>query len=385
MNNTALSADQPRGRAWLATGALGISAFAIVTSELAPVGMLQALAQTFQQTAAQTGQVVTVYGWVAALAALLSVALPARISRKTLLVTLMLLLALASLAAAQAPGFPLFMAARLAGAIAHGVFWALIGSVAVQLVPAEKLGRATAVIFGGVSAASVLGVPLASYLAAVTGWREAFTVISLLALVTACALLRTLPALAPSAAQPLRSCGPLLKNPRLLAVYAATACIISAHFAAFTYVEPLLRDVRHVPAAMIAALLLVSGLAGLAGNVIAGRLIDRHLKPLVCFALLTGAAALGTLALSFAMPLWLTGALLAVWRAGMAIVFVGLQTLLLRRAGAQTAAASALYVAVFNAAIGSGALAGGALLTMIGLPHMVLLAAVIIAAAIALL
>lgn len=204
MNNTALSADQPRGRAWLATGALGISAFAIVTSELAPVGMLQALAQTFQQTAAQTGQVVTVYGWVAALAALLSVALPARISRKTLLVTLMLLLALASLAAAQAPGFPLFMAARLAGAIAHGVFWALIGSVAVQLVPAEKLGRATAVIFGGVSAASVLGVPLASYLAAVTGWREAFTVISLLALVTACALLRTLPALAPSAAQPLR-------------------------------------------------------------------------------------------------------------------------------------------------------------------------------------
>ncbi len=94
MSDTVLHVRPSPARAWIAVIALGISAFSIVTSELAPIGMLSMLAKDLQQTESGTGLVVTAYGWVGALAALLSGTIPARISRKALLVVLMLILAL---------------------------------------------------------------------------------------------------------------------------------------------------------------------------------------------------------------------------------------------------------------------------------------------------
>ncbi|CAM3420870.1 MFS transporter [Rouxiella silvae] len=380
MNETVLHANPVPARTWIAITALGISAFSIVTSELAPVGMLSTLAKDLNQTESGAGLVVTAYGWVAALAALLSGAMPARISRKALLIGLMLILALSCIVATWSHSMSGFMSARMAGALAHGAFWALIGTVAAQLVPAEKLGLATSVIFGGVSAASVLGVPLSSLITGIAGWRSAFTAISLLAFATACTLFWTLPTLA--APQPLRLrvyCG-IFKNPLILSLYGATACIISAHFAAFTYLEPLLTKTLGVPSASISCLLLMSGLSGLVGNIIAGKLIDRHIKGLISISLLLSAGALGMLGKgnAVAFPFWFIGMLLAIWGAGMSIVFVGLQTWLLRSAGDAVQPASAIYVAIFNAAIGTGALAGGQMLAIIGLQGTVLLAAGVI-------
>ncbi|MCS2147549.1 MFS transporter [Scandinavium manionii] len=385
MNDTILQVSSVPARAWVAVTALGISAFTIVTSELAPVGMLSMLAKDLNQTESGAGLVVTAYGWVAALAAFLSGTMPARISRKGLLVALMLILALSCLLASQSHTMHAFMTARIAGALAHGAFWALIGTVAIQLVPTGKLGLATSIIFGGVSAASVLGVPLSSFIADMAGWRHAFTAISLLSLATACALFWTLPTLA--APQPMRPSvyRSIIKNPVLLSLYAATACIISAHFAAFTYLEPLLTKTRGIPMASMSGLLLISGLSGLMGNIIAGKLIDRHIKVLILTSLFLSAVALGVLGMkSFAsLPLWFTGMLLSIWGGSMAIVFVGLQTWLLRNAGNAAQPASAIYVAIFNAAIGTGALAGGQILAVIGLQSMVLLAACVIICSIA--
>ncbi len=378
MNDLVLQANPTPVRAWLAVVALGVSAFSIVTSELAPVGMLSALANDLHQSQAGAGLAVTAYGWVAALAALLAGAIPARISRKALLIVLMLILAFSCLAATQSHTMQTFMTARMTGALAHGAFWALIGTVAVQLVPVDKLGLATSVIFAGVSAASVLGVPLSSFIADMVGWRQAFSAISLLSLATAVALLWTLPTLA--APQPLRLkvyVG-IVKNPLLLSLFGATACIISAHFAAFTYLEPLLTQTRGIPTSTISALLLMSGLSGLLGNLIAGKLIDRHIRVLIMTSLLLSAGALGMLSIrgGSALPVWFVAVLLGVWGAGMAIVFVGLQTWLLRSAGEATQPASAIYVAIFNTAIGTGALVGGLVSAKLGLSSLPLLAAV---------
>lgn len=157
MKEIALPLHPAPARVWIAVVALGICAFSIVTSELAPVGMLSAPAADFHQTESGVGLAVTAYGWVGALAALLSGAMPTRISRKALLVGLMLILALSCLAATRSYSMFALMSARMIGATAHGAFWALIGIVAAQLVPPHRLGLATAIIFGGVSAASVVG------------------------------------------------------------------------------------------------------------------------------------------------------------------------------------------------------------------------------------
>ncbi|HHG0549448.1 TPA: MFS transporter [Klebsiella pneumoniae] len=384
MKEIALPLHPAPARVWIAVVALGICAFSIVTSELAPVGMLSALAADFHQTESGVGLAVTAYGWVGALAALLSGAMPARISRKALLVGLMLILAFSCLAATRSYSMFALMSARMIGALAHGAFWALIGLVAAQLVPLHRLGLATAIIFGGVSAASVVGVPLASFIATLAGfiatlagWRPAFMSMALLSLAAAAVLCSTLPPLAAPAPVRLRVYRDIFRNPLLGGLYGATACIITAHFAAFTYIEPLLINLQGVPATALSGLLLLSGVSGLLGNVIAGKLIDRHLKGLIFAALLLSGGALALLGAARLAPLpfCFSGLLLALWGAGIAIVFVGLQTWLLRSAGAVAQPASAIYVAIFNAAIGTGAFVGGQLIASAGLSEMVWLAA----------
>lgn len=381
MNNEIVLSVGPRAvRGWLAVIALGISAFTIVTSELAPVGMLGMLATGLHQSEAGAGLAVTAYGWTGALAALFSAWMPARFPRKPLLVLLMLILAVSSFLVAHSQTMGEFISARIAGAIAHGAFWAVIGSIVGQLVTTEQLGLATSVIFGGVSAASVLGVPLVSVMASSEGWRYAFSAISLLSLITAFALVWTLPPLSSPPAVQLNLWRGLFRNPQLPALYVATAVIISAHFAAFTYIQLLLTGIQGVPDSSVSALLLASGLAGLTGNVIAGKLIDRHLKTLIAGGLLVCASALILLGIKFIVPLPVAGVtlLLVLWGAAVAIIFVGLQTWVLQSVGEAVQPASALYVAIFNGAIGGGALAGGQLLAFRGVQGTALFSAALL-------
>lgn len=199
---------------------------------------------------------------------------------------------------------------------------------------------------------------------------------ALLSLAAAAVLCSTLPPLAAPAPVRLRVYRDIFRNPLLGGLYGATACIITAHFAAFTYIEPLLINLQGVPATALSGLLLLSGGSGLLGNVIAGKLIDRHLKGLIFAALLLSGGALALLGAARLAPLpfCFSGLLLALWGAGIAIVFVGLQTAAAQR-GAVAQPASAIYVAIFNAAIGTGAFVGGQLIASAGLSGMVWLAA----------
>lgn len=277
--------------------------------------------------------------------------------------------------------FSALLAARMLGALAHGAFWAMIGTIGAQLVPARKIGLATSVIFGGVSVASVLGVPLANLLSQLEGWRSAFHVIAALSLLATLAIASSLPRLASSPTVSLHALGLILKNRTFQRLYLATTCAIMAHFAAFTFIEPLLSRTLPVRPGLVSTLLLLFGIAGVAGNIISGRLIDRYLKALVLISL--AAMALSVLALgllTILSPAWLTASLLFIWGASVAIVFVGLQAWILRIAGDAAMPASAIYVAIFNAAIGAGALAGAAILSVTNLSGLMVVAAAAIAA-----
>ena len=116
-----------------------------------------------------------------------------RMPRRALLIALMLLLALSGVGAAVADSFGQLMAARIIGAVAHGAFWAMIGTLGAQLVPPHQVGLATSIIFGGVSAASVLGVPLANLVGAAQGWRTAFGCTAGLAFLVAGSVWLTVP------------------------------------------------------------------------------------------------------------------------------------------------------------------------------------------------
>ncbi|AYN19536.1 MFS transporter [Alcaligenes aquatilis] len=367
-------------RIWVAVIALGVSTFTIVTTELAPIGILSQLADSFQKSEATTGLVVSVYAWLAAAVALVSVFLFGRFPRKGLLVALMTILAVSNVVAAFAPDFSSLMGARMAGAIAHGAFWAIIGTVGAQLVPARYVGVATSIIFGGVSVASVIGVPITNALAREYVWDTAFLAIAALAVVSMIAIgifLPKLPAPVPLQSGALRE---VLKEKLFIRIYGATACAITAHFAAFTYIEPLLSTSIEVTGQTLSILLFTFGAAGILGNIITGKLIDRYLKALISIALL--AMSIGVLGLALSnkeASVYLIGALLIVWGAGVAIVFVGFQTWILKQAGPMALPASAIYVAIFNAAIGAGAFIGSSILGITTLSGLMICVAIALA------
>lgn len=370
-------------RIWLAVTALGVSSFAIVTTELAPIGFLSSIAEDLGQSENHVGLIVTVYAWVAAAAALVSATTLGRLPRKPLLVGLLLVLASSSAVATQTSTLTALLGARIIGAFAHGVFWAMIGSLGAQIAPVRHVGRATSIIFGGISIASVLGIPLAHTISDINGWRYAFGAVAILSFASALAitlLVPRVPAMAPFAGAALKA---IARDPAFQRIYLATGCAVAAHCAAFTYIEPFLSQALRMPATITSVLLFVFGAAGLAGNIVTGILIDRHLKMVVLAALALMGVCLFAIGLlgadSDAVP---AAVLLFGWGIAVAAVFVGFQTWLLRAAGDAGLPASAIYVAIFNGSIGTGALLGSAAIALTSLNGLMIVAAFAICGAI---
>lgn len=376
------SSGRASPRAWFAVTALGVGSFSIVTAELAPIGLLSPIASDLGVTTATAGLAVTLYAWIAVFAALASAVWLGAAPRRPMLVGLMLILGGSGICAGIADSFSWLMASRVLGALAHGAFWAMIGTLGAQLVPARQVGVATSIIFGGVSVASVLGVPLANFIGLESGWRAAFLAIGVLSVVVALALRLTIPNVAGSGRVGFSALGEILAIPSFQRIFVATLFAITAHFMAFTYIEPFLSDEIGMASGWIAPLLLLFGLAGVAANIVTGAFIDTRLKTVVIMALLSACISLAALAL-LGGSAGLVGILmaLALWGGAVAAVLVGFQTWVLKQAGADALQASAIYVALFNGAIGLGAAIGSILLPYTGLTGLFLIAAVLVALA----
>ncbi|RSS54045.1 MFS transporter [Streptomyces sp. WAC01280] len=358
--STADGADAARhrsGRPAVAAVTLGI--FTVMTAELLPVGLLTPAAADLSVTEGTAALMVTVPGLVAAVAAPLVTARAAGADRRTLLVALMVLAAVANLVSAVAGHLAVVLAARTLLGLAIGGFWALAGGLAPRLVPPAAVGRATAVVFGGVSAASVLGVPAATVLAERAGWRWAFAATGLLSLLAAAALLALLPRL-PGArsSSGLRALAALpRRNRRVRAGLLLTLALVTGHFLAYSFVRPLLTDHARVPETLLGVLLLGYGLAGVAGNFLAGSRAAR--SPRRTLAVI--AAALGAVLLAaFAAPAAAAG-LLILWGLAYGGVSVALQSWFMAAAPDDVESATGLNVSVFCLAIALGALLGGLL------------------------
>ncbi|MBV6551036.1 MFS transporter [Acinetobacter sp. UGAL515B_02] len=353
---------------WIALIVLSLSSFAIVTTELAPIGLLSALAHDLNQSEAITGLIVTGYGWVAAISALCSIVLLIRFPRKMVLMIMLLILAISNIIVAYSSSFNMIFSARIIGAIAHGSFWALIGAVAYSLVPKHKLGLATSIIFSGVSVASILGVPLASYLTQLSSWRLAFEFLGLLSFIVCILILLFVPKIPDQVLLASGFFKKVLQHSTLNRLFILTALIISSHFAAFTFIEPFLSQIAHLESGQITLLLLVFGFAGLMGNILAGKLIDRHLHTIILVSLVFISGSVFAFGyLGYQVTLSIAIVFLALWGVSIASIFVGLQTWVLKQANDLASAASAIYVAVFNASIGLGALIGSFMLQYVTL------------------
>ncbi|MFJ1898570.1 MFS transporter [Streptomyces sp. NPDC088115] len=345
---------------WWSVSALTLALFAIVTTEILPIGLLTPIGAEFGVTEGAAGLMMTMPGLLAAVAAPTVTLATARVDRRLMLCALVLLLAVANFLTAAAPAYWLVLAARVLVGTTIGGYWSIGVGLAARLVGPASAGRATAVVFAAVPLGSVLGVPAGTFLGDLAGWRTTFAAMGLLSTGALALLLLTLPAL-PSAEVVTRPSvlRALLRGTGTRYALLITFLIVMAHFATYTYVTPFLRQITGTGPARITGYLLLYGAAGVAGNFIGGALVTR--APRLAF----GTAAATIAAATALLPvLGRTDAgalaLLTVWGLGYGAVPVCSQTWFARAAPQAPEAATVLFTASFQATLAAGALTGGA-------------------------
>lgn len=374
--STSTHPQDPSRKPWPAVIAAGLATFAVVTTEMLPVGLLTAIAPALGISTGQAGWMMSLPALLAAVFAPLVVLLAGNMDRRRILAALLALLVLANTASALAPSWGWMLAARVLLGLCIGGIWAVAGGLAARLVPEAAVGLATSIIFGGVAAASVLGVPMGALIGEGAGWRWAFGVMALFSVLVLALHLWVMPALPVRSALGLRQFLALRSNSALQAGLVLTLLLVAGHFMAFTFVRPLLLAVSGFDAQWIAALLLAYGLAGIAGNFIAGLAAARTTELTVA-------------AIALVPLLWLvfggsqTGGLvlLLFWGLAYGGVSVALMTWMMKAAPQAMEVAAALYVGVFNTGIALGAWGGGAVVDAWGLSAMLWPAAGLAAAA----
>ena len=337
---------------------LAVAAFVIVTTEYLIVGLLPALARDFQVSIAVAGQLVTLFAFTVMLFGPVLTALLAHVERKRLFVVILLIFAAANALAALAPNIWILALARFIPALVLPVFWGTASETAMQLVAAQRAGRAVSQVYLGISAALLFGVPLGTIAADVIGWRGGFWVLSGLSLVMALALMFLMPRLARPEPQRLTEQAQILKNSNFVANVLLSVLVFTAMFTAYTYLADILLRLANIATAEVGWWLMGFGAIGLLGNGLGGRLVDR--QPLMSTAAFTSLLAVGMLASLLVIDsLWLLGLALAVWGIAYTALFPICQVRVMKAASHAQALAGTLNVSAANAGTGFGAIIGG--------------------------
>ncbi|WP_367300175.1 MFS transporter [Hafnia alvei] len=356
----------------LALFALTISAFAIGTTEFVIVGLIPTIAADLQVSLPSAGLLVSLYALGVAIGAPVLTALTGRMPRKTLLIGLMVLFTLGNLLAWKAPGYMSLMTARVLTGLAHGVFFSIGSTLATSLVPKEKAASAIAIMFTGLTVALVTGVPLGTFIGQHFGWHETFLAVSLLGIIALIGSLIFVPnGLKHTPPASIARQLTILKQPRLLMVYAKTALGYGGNFVVFTFLAPILQQVSGFSANAVTWVMLIYGVSVAAGNLWGGRLADRMgpIKALQIIFLLL-AAVLAVFSFTAHSPVL---ALITVLFWG-AVAFgnvPGLQVYVVQQAERYAPhavdVASGLNIAAFNLGIAGGAWVGGMIVENYGL------------------
>ncbi|MEW9554125.1 MFS transporter [Nonomuraea sp. NPDC050783] len=342
----------------LAVISITLGIFAIVTSEILPIGLLTAIGPDFGISSGTTGLTMTLPGVVAAVAAPAVTLTTARLDRRLMLCACMAVLAVADVLAAAAASYEVMLVSRVLVGLTIGGFWSIGAGLAGRLVPPRAVGAATAVIFSAVPLGSVLGVPAGTFIGGLAGWRTAFLALAVLAVLVLAALLVLLPPLPAQQVTSGRVLLGLLRTRGAAVALVATFLIVVAHFGTYTYVTPFLQDVTGLSPAAVSAVLLAYGTAGIAGNFLAGRVAATRLRAafatcgcLVAAATLLLPSAGGTAAGAVAS--------LVVWGLAYGGVPVCSQASFVAAAPRAPEAATVVFTSSFQATFALGAFLGG--------------------------
>ncbi|WP_323085776.1 MFS transporter [Providencia alcalifaciens] len=365
-NTITIEANATFQQRWGAILTLMLATFSVVTTEMIPVGLLTPIVEDFSVSLATTGFLMTLPAITAAISSPLIVLFTRSVDRKTLLLIGALLLTLCNLVAALTPYYWLLLTSRLFVGVCIGIIWALAGGLVPRLVTAPAVALATSLVFGGVAAASVLGVPFGVLIGEWLGWRAAFASMSFISLLLFFFLLTQLPSLPAMASPTFKTFITEIKRPIIMNGLLITLLIVSGHFMAFTYIRALLSNNGLISADFLGGLLLIYGLAGIVGNFLFGLTANKHLNFAVVMIASGLILSLGAY-IFFPLSVWMALSIMVLWGIAYGGVSVTLMTWMMRYSAHNIEATSSLYIAFFNSGIALGSALGGVFVSLYGL------------------
>lgn len=350
-------------RVALQLAVLAAAAYVYAVAELAPIGAMPAIAADLHVSEARVGMLPAAYAFISVVATVPLVRWTSHWSRRRVFVLTLISLTVSQVLSAFAPGLAALAASRVLCALTHGLMWSIIAPIGARLVPPSHTGRATTAVYVGTSAALIVGNPLTTSMSQAWGWRAASLVIAVAAGVITMLARCCLPDLRVDDVAPVRNSSQYrLGDARLVTLCVITLIGVTAHFASYTFVVPIIREVTGADGRGQVLLLAVYGVTGLVSMAALARASDRRPRATVtvtlavlcvAFVVLTATASGGAVMLG--------GAAILVWGGCAAALPPLLQAAVIRSCPQHAEHASALYVTAFQIGIVSGSLGGGAM------------------------
>lgn len=352
---------------------LALAVFTNITVEMLPMGLLLPMSRELGVGEGAIGLLVTIFAFTVVASSTTLIRLTRRVPRHLLVITVLVVFAASCFGSALAPDYAWSVAFRVIGGIVHGIFWTVVGAYAAYLVHPQQLARAVAITSTGGSFAYVLGLPLATLLGQLIGWRWSFALFGVVCLVVAVAVWRLLPAVdhlrdtattsTGSVAVPIPEPGKSVRGVALSIL--STMVVMLGHYALYTYVSPFLVDHAGIPESWLSGALLAYGIVGIVAVVAIALWLGR--RPTASTLAMMATGLLAMLVLGLSQQVVLTVAAVMAWAFALGALPALLQTRQLQAASERILQqASAWYTTGFNVGIGAGALLGGLVLESLG-------------------
>ncbi|WP_201747887.1 MFS transporter [Chitinophaga vietnamensis] len=348
--------------------ALGI--FGITTTEFGVIGILPQIAASFGISIDRAGWLLGAFALIIALFAPLMSLLFARMNRKWAMVLVLAVFALSNIISAEASTFPMLLIARMLPAFLHPVYWSIALGTATSTAAPGKAPQAAGLVFGGFTIASVLGVPLATWMAALFNWQASFVMCAVFNGIAGICLLCMLPSMPADKTISSRDHLSIFRSP-LLWLHLALACLmIAAMYSTYGYLAAYLGQVTKMNGGAVSLMLLLFGIAGIGGNWLAGKLLSRNIRQttIAFIALLAAAHVLIFLAGHYFIPMIIV---IMIWG------FIHTGGFLISNVNVTTAASgspefiNSVFTSCGNLAVTLGSLIGGFAIAHIGIHQVV--------------
>jgi DHA1 family chloramphenicol resistance protein-like MFS transporter len=330
---------------------LGLAIFAQGTSELMLAGLLPEMATDLGVSIPTAGLLISAFAIGMLVGAPVLAVVTLRWPRRTALLSFLTVFVLAHVAGALTPNYEVLLVTRVVGAFVYAGFWAVAAVTVVGLVPSDRRGRAMSILAGGLTVATILGLPLGTVIGQHLGWRAAFWAVAVLSTIAMVGVIATVPGGRPAGGAPeIRTELRAMVNPKLWLAYSTTALSVGALVVIFSYLAPLLVEVTGLTSDWVPAVLALYGVGALVGITIGGRTADQ--RPFG--TLFVGLA--GVVVLSVVLAVWTSQPIVAV----VAITLLGaagfatnpaVNTRVFSLAGEAPTLAAALNISAFNVGI----------------------------------